>query len=182
MSKDTIQLNDRKQFEEVFSKYYTELVIYLCKYVKEISTAEDIVQEMFCDLWDKRGTYQIHTNVHAFLFRSVRNAAINYLTRVKKMTVELSQQMENEMVFREDLETIERDRKLYALIERLPEQRKQIFKMCFFDGLRYQQVAAKLNISINTVKTQMGRALTELRASADELILLFVIEKLKKVV
>lgn len=98
------------------------------------------------------------------------------------MTVELSQQMENEMVFREDLETIERDRKLYALIERLPEQRKQIFKMCFFDGLRYQQVAAKLNISVNTVKTQMGRALTELKASADELILLFVIEKLKKVV
>ena len=181
MSKQIFQLADRKQFEAVFIQYNTELVVYLYKYVLDTAVAEDIVQELFCELWTKRLKLEINTNVRAFLFRSARNAAINYLTRQKRLTVEMSRQMENEIVFREDLETIERDRKLYEMIERLPEQRKKIFKMCFFEELRYQDVALKLDISINTVKTQMGRALTELRESAGELIFVFLVNKIKKV-
>ena len=163
----------------MFTAYYPELVIYLCKFVKENSIAEDIVQETFCELWSKKETYQITSNARAFLFHSVRNAAFNYLTRVKKMTVELSQEIENGMVFQEDLETIERDRKLYALIERLPEQRRRIFKMCFFESMSYQSVADKLNISVNTVKTQMGRGIAALRESADELVLYFILKKIE---
>lgn len=177
MGTEDCQFNNRQQFEQLFTTYYVELVVYLCKVVKEVSVAEDIVQEMFCDLWDKRATYRIHSNVRAFLFRSARNAAINYLVRVKKLTVELSREMENEMVFKEDQEAIERDRKLYALIENLPEKRRQIFKMCFFEGIPYQEVADRLNISVNTVKTQMGRALADLREAADELILLYILKK-----
>ncbi len=180
MSKEIFQLADRKQFKAVFTRYNTPLVVYLCKYVLDTAIAEDIVQELFCELWTKRRKLEIATNIRAFLFRSARNAAINYLTRQKKMTVELSRQMENEMVFQEDLETIERDRKLYEMIERLPEQRKKIFKMVFFEELRYREVALRLNISVNTVKTQMGRALTELRESAGELIFIFIVNKIQK--
>lgn len=179
MEVDNCQFKTRQQFEEIFKRYYGELVIYLCKFVGEVPVAEDIVQEMFCGLWDKREKSHVISNVRAFLFRSVRNAAINYLTRKKKMTVELSRAMENDLVFLEDLETIERDRKLYELIEQLPDQRKKIFKMCFFENLPYKQVAENLNISINTIKTQMGRALADLRASADELILLYILRKLE---
>lgn len=179
MEVDNCQFKTRQQFEEIFKRYYGELVIYLCKFVGEVSVAEDIVQEMFCEMWDKREKSHVISNVRAFLFRSVRNAAINYLTRKKKMTVELSQAMANDLVLMEDLETIERDRKLYALIERLPDQRKKIFKMCYFESMPYRQVSEKLNISINTIKTQMGRALADLRASADELMLLFILKKLE---
>lgn len=174
-------LHDRQEFEKVFTKYYRELVVYLCFYLKEQSLAEDIVQDVFYKLWAKREKYRIETNIRTFLFRTARNAALNYLTREKKMTVELSQQLENEIVFQEDMESVERDRKLYALIERLPEQRKRIFKMCFFKGLHYAEVAQKLNISVNTVKTQMGRALAELKDSAEDLILLLLIKKIKKI-
>lgn len=173
-------VTDRGQFEEMFTRYYRELVVYLCKFVKESAVAEDIVQETFCELWSRKETYHI-IHVRSFLFRSVRNAAVNYLTREKKMTVDLSREIENEIVFQEDLETIDRDRKLYELIERLPEQRKRIFKLCFFEGMRYQDVADQLNISVNTVKTQMGRALADLRESAGELILYFVLKKLEKI-
>lgn len=180
MNDNTCELNNRQEFEDIFIRYYVELVVYLCKFVREVSVAEDIVQEMFCDLWEKKTTRQIHSNVRAFLFRSARNAAINYLTRKKKMTVEISQSIENGIIFQEDQEVIERDRKLYALIERLPEQRRRIFKMCFFEGASYQSVAEKLNISVNTVKTQMGRALAMLKDSAEELILLFLLRKSEK--
>lgn len=173
-------MNNRQQFEEMFNAYYPELVVYLCKFIKEDSVAEDIVQETFCELWSKKETYRITSNVRSFLFRSVRNAALNYLTRTRKLTVELSREMENEIVFQEDLEAVERDRKLYALIERLPEQRKRIFKLCLFEGLSYQEAARKLNISVNTVKTQMGRALSDLRGSADELILYYILKRLEK--
>lgn len=180
MERNKDRISERHQFEEIFTTYYRELVVYLCKFVKENSMAEDIVQETFCELWSKKDTYRINSNPRAFLFRSVHNAAMNYLTRVKRLTVELSHEMENEVVFQEDMEAIERDRRLYALIERLPEQRKRIFKMCFFENIPYQMVADRLNISINTVKTQMGRALADLRESADELILFFIFQKLEK--
>lgn len=180
MTKPVFQFTDRKQFEEVFTRYSAEMVVYLCKYVSDIAAAEDLVQELFCGLWEKRAKLEVTDNLSAFLFRSARNAAMNYLTREKKMTQELSRQMENELVFRDDLETIERDRKLYRLIERLPEQRKKIFKMCFFEEMRYQDVARQLNISINTVKTQMGRALSDLRESAGELLFLLIVKKIKK--
>lgn len=174
------QADRRENFEEMFIEHYRELVVYLCKFVKETEVAEDLVQEMFYHLWTKQETYRITGNIRSFLFRSARNAAINYLTRVKKMTVELSRQMEDDIIFQEDMETIERDRKLYALIERLPEQRKRIFRMCFFENMRYQEVAEKLHISVNTVKTQMGRALSELRDRADELIFCLILRKIRK--
>lgn len=176
MRSGNIQFSNQQQFEKLFTTYYPELVIYLCKYVKEIAIAEDLAQELFCELWNKKSTYQIHSNIQAFLYRAARNAAINYLTRIKRMTVELSRELEDEIVFREDIETIERDKKLYALIDRLPEQRKRIFTMCVFEGVRYADVAKHFNISINTVKTQMGRALMDLKKAANELLLCFLLK------
>lgn len=177
MNTEGCQLYTRQQFEKIFTEYYTELVVYLLKYVPESEVAEDIVQELFCDLWGKRKELHIHTDIRAFLFRSARNAVLNYLTRVRKITVAISMELENEMAFKEDLEMVELDRWLYSLIERLPEQRKRIFKMCFFEGVKYQEAAQKLNISVNTVKTQMGRALADLREAAGSLILGFILKK-----
>lgn len=177
MENDHCQLSNRQKFEMLFIRYYPELVVYLCKYVKEQAIAEDLVQELFCELWNKKSSYQIHSNIQGFLYRSARNSAINYLSRTKRINVAFTSELENEIVFREDLESIERDKKLYALIDRLPEQRKRIFKMCIFDGLRYIDVAHHFNISINTVKTQMGRALMDLKKAADELILFLLLKK-----
>lgn len=113
MTQESYQLQDRHQFEEVFTRYYIELVMYVCKYLKEVSLSEDLVQELFCSLWAKRKSLIINTSVRGFLFQAARNSAYNYLTRTHKITVELTQELENEVAFKEDVETIERDRKLY---------------------------------------------------------------------
>ncbi|MDR2131210.1 MAG: RNA polymerase sigma-70 factor [Odoribacteraceae bacterium] len=170
-------LHVRQQFEQMFTEYYTELVVYVNTYTKDTPSAEDIVQEMFCNLWDKRESHRVHTSIRAFLFRSARNAVLNYLTRTRQITVKLSEQLADELLFQDDMEIARRDTLLYALIERLPEQRKRIFKLCFFDDLKYAEVASRLGISVNTVKTQMGRAMAELRETAGELLLLFLLKK-----
>jgi RNA polymerase sigma-70 factor (ECF subfamily) len=178
MEEENYPLRTSRQFAAVFTEYYPELVGYLKRYTGDLSTAEDVVQEMFCELWDRREAHRVHSSTRAFLFRSARNAVLNYLTRVKKITVALSDALSDDLVFQDEMETARRDKMLYALIERLPEQRRRIFKLCFFDELKYMEVARQLGISVNTVKTQMGRALAELRSSAGELLLLFLMKKM----
>ncbi|MDR2413669.1 MAG: RNA polymerase sigma-70 factor [Odoribacteraceae bacterium] len=168
---------DREQFEEMFTGYYTELVAYANNYTRDIPSAEDVIQEMFCNLWDKRGRYRVHTNARGFLFSAARNAVLNYLTRTRKITVELSDKLANELLLHEEMDTARQDKLLYSLIERLPERRKRIFKLCFFDELKYAEVATRLEISVNTVKTQMGRAMAELRGAAGELLLVILLAK-----
>ena len=167
-------LKVRKQFEEMFTEYYTELVAYVYGYTKDAPAAEDVVQEMFCNLWDKRERVQINASARAFLFSSARNAVLNYLTRTRKITVELSDRLADELHLQEEMDTARQDKLLYALIERLPARRKSIFKLCFFEELTYADAAARLGISVNTVKTQVGRALDELREGAREVLLLVV--------
>lgn len=168
----------RRQFEQMFTEYYTELVVYVNNYTGDIPAAEDVVQGMFCDLWDKRETRHAHTNPRGFLFRSARNAVLNYLTRARKITIGISDKLADELLFQDEIEVARRDKMLYALIERLPEQRRRIFKLCFFDELKYAEVAERLGISVNTVKTQMGRAIAGLKESADEFLFLFFIKKI----
>jgi RNA polymerase sigma-70 factor (ECF subfamily) len=162
----------RRQFEQMFTEHYAELVVYVSNYTGDVPAAEDVVQGMFCDLWDKRESHHPRVNQRAFLFRSARNAVLNYLTRAKKMTVSISDRLADELHFQDEMEVARVDRLLYSLIERLPEQRRRIFKLCFFDELKYAEVAARLGISVNTVKTQMGRAMAELRGTAGGLLLL----------
>ena len=175
MKKESNALYTRQEFEQVFSEYYTGLVAYVNGYTRNIPAAEDIVQEMFCNLWDKREQHHVHTNIQAFLFRSARNTVLNHLTRAREITVELSSKLADELLFQDDMETARRDKLLYALVERLPGQRKRVFKLCFFEELKYAEVATRLGVSVNTVKTQMGRAMTELRNAATELLLFFFV-------
>lgn len=158
----------------MFTEYYAELVAYAYGYTRDAAAAEDVVQEMFCNLWDKRDRVQVTASARGFLFSSARNAVLNYLTRTRKITVELSDRLSDELHLQEEMDTARQDKLLYALIERLPARRKCIFKLCFFDELTYAETAARLGISVNTVKTQMGRALADLRERAGELLLVVV--------
>lgn len=162
-------LKDSDQFSIVYKTYYKELVVYTYGFVKSKEISEDLTQQLFVDLWEKRESITIHSNIKSFLFRAARNKAINHLTRNKTIAVDLFEAEENS-ISQEELEEemlrIHRDKALYEIIEKLPEQRRLIFKSCYFEDKKYSETAQALGISINTVKTQMGRALRDLHKAA----------------
>ena len=141
--------------------------------------AEDIVQEVFIDLWNNAPTFPEVSNLKSYLFTQVRNRSLN---RLKHLHVEdnYKQWLLEAQAYAEIPEVeIDQDmlKKVYGVIEELPGQSKIIFKRCVLDGKKYKEVAEEMNISVNTVNTQMSRAYKFIRSrlGASFLILLSVI-------
>ena len=170
-----IKNNDDRFLELLFKLYYSKLCVYATTFVKIPDIAEEIVQETFIKFWENRAAIKIDISFKAYMFRSVHNNCINYLKRSdvirrlsKLMSDEINYHYEVAMLnfnseIIDSLVSEELEHNLENAINDLPPQCSKIFLMNRFDQLSYGEIAKKLNISINTVKTQMKRALKRLR-------------------
>lgn len=154
------------QFEEQFRSLYKPLNLYALRFIEEIDEAEDIVQQAFTDAWDKNRQGISIDNLKAYMYHAVRNRCLNYLSsRPEKLSSEeipdLADTHEEEQILR-----AEQDAKLWEAIDRLPSERRKILLMAKREGMRYQEIADELGISIKTVENQMGKALKTLRETA----------------
>lgn len=161
-----IKKNDEKAFETLFHFYYGKLCAFAAKTVADNDIAEEIVQDFFVKLWEKRETIFVETSVKSYLFRSIKNNCINYIkhSKIKSDYARLAAEtIENETTG--DFEFPEPDifERIEESIESLPEKRREIFRLSRRDGLKYQQIADKLQISVKTVETQMSLAFKTLR-------------------
>ncbi len=163
---ERIASGDKKTFEGVFKEYYTQLVLFARNYIDQIEDAEEIVQQLFFNLWNKRKTLSINQSIKSYLYNSVRNNCFDFLKHEKVKAqyagvVRRQQTYENNSTNKLiEKETIS---KVYQAVEMLPEKTKMIFKMNRFEGLKYREIAEKLDISQKTVENQMGIALKKLR-------------------
>jgi len=150
---------NKNAFDKIFKTYYKKLCVFSLKIVKNYAYAEDVVQNIFINLWEKHNDLKINISLKAYLYRAVYNNSVHF---IKKQN--LNQQFDESLIehdynFNDLLVQNEIETKIYSTIEELPEQCKKIFKMSRFDELKYREIAEKLNISIKTVETQMSRAL-----------------------
>lgn len=163
-----IQSGDSKAFEQLFKENYVRLVAFANTFVHEISSSESIVQNIFVKLWEKRKQYQI-TSLKGYLMVAVRNSCQNEIKRLQHERT-YKQTISNELITEEanysDSGVMD---KITQTINQLPEQRKKIFKLNRMDGLKYREIAERLNISQKTVEVQMGKALKYLRENLLEL-------------
>lgn len=151
-------------FQSLFCDYYTDLVAYAHHFIKDLETSEDLVQEFFINFWFKKKFENIHSSVESYMFRSVKNACLNYIRNGKNKILKHNNMMKDIDSYEQQISFDEYNyEKIYKAIQRLPEQRKRIFILCFYKKLKYHEVATKLNISINTVRTQMSRAFKSLK-------------------
>jgi RNA polymerase sigma-70 factor (family 1) len=159
------------------------LCAYANSFISDLDAAEEIVQELFVRFWEQRETKEITTSIRAYFYASVRNACLNELKHLK-IKEKYKQEQERELTFnvnqdQHNLELNELDEKIHTAINKLPEGRRKIFILSRFDGLKYQEIADKLNISIKTVENQMGEALKFLRVQLkDFIVTLLVLLKL----
>lgn len=161
-----IRNDDRQAFEKVFRHSYRPLAAYAFRYLRDLPAAENIVQDVFLRLWQNRHELIITTSLEHYLFRAVRNHCLNYLDKARvrsaylKMQSERDESMDDYKAFYPEpglLDTIEK------AIGALPDKRQEIFRMAREEGLKYREIALKLNLSVKTVEAQMSLALKQLR-------------------
>jgi RNA polymerase sigma-70 factor (ECF subfamily) len=163
---ERIKQSDENAFETLFHKYYRYLCSYASKIIQDDDSAEEIVQDFFVKIWEKRGQLTIETSIKNYLFRSVKNLCINYIQHNKtkiRYAQKVISELENNYSDDDSFPEIELAQKIKESIDSLPEKRKEIFKLSRQDGLKYHEIATTLNISIKTVETQMSLAIKTLR-------------------
>lgn len=152
------------QFELLYKQHYTRLVGFAYQYVEDSDISEDIVQDVFTNIWNQADRIEIRTNIKSYLFGAVRNASLNHLKHEKIVAAHAKENVSFEAGEHKDfLEMEELEKKIEAALELLPEKRREIFEMSKLEGKKYHEIAAELDISVKTVETQMSRALKVLR-------------------
>lgn len=170
-------------FERLFTSHFKRLFAYALTIVKEEMAAEEMVQNVFFKIWEKKGRVDIQTSVEAYLYRSVYHESLNYLKHKKvkaayqSHTVYHSKNQTDNASSKVQLSELQQ--KLETALGELPEQCRTIFQMSRFEELKYQEIADRLGISIKTVENQMGKALKILRVKLADylpLVIAFLID------
>jgi len=180
---DGIAESDEIAFEGLFKSHFADLCMYATRFVDEIENAEEIVQDIFFNLWTNRTKLNINTSIKAYLYTSVRNTCLNLIKHKKvesKYREYFSRQLQQDELQEEDwMRGDELHDKITDTIEKLPPERKKVFIMSRFENLKYKEIAEELNISIKTVENQMGKALQFLREELKDYLplLIFLIYK-----
>ena len=147
------RITSEKEFEEVFRYYYRPLFLFAYGYVMDEGEAENIVQSVFTEMWEKRKNLPENLNLKAYLYSSVKH---EYKKRQAEALV---------LSFADD--DIEDDRELIALVQKalsqLSEQQRRIVELHVMEGKKYLEIADLLQLSENTVRTHLKRAYKILR-------------------
>jgi RNA polymerase sigma-70 factor (family 1) len=162
-------------FESLFRTYYAVLCTFAFDFVNRRELAEEIVQDTFLKIWEKYAELDIQVSEKAYLYRAVQNNCLNYIKQNKvreQYGSEQLQQLESRISLfslssghspAEKLEQSELELIAEKAIRKLPPQCQDVFRLSRFEQLSYPEISRHLGISINTVKTQMTRALQRLR-------------------
>ena len=165
---------DAPFFDELFRQYYKALRACAFRYVSDINTAEDIVQDVFFELWLKRDKIDITAHIKPYLFKAVFNRSINYLkSKEGKEKVSLEPQHETQIQdyylsslttdIEDSLLLKELNEEIKSCVEKLPEQCKRIFILRHNYSMKNREIAEQLNISIKAVEKQISKALYKIR-------------------
>lgn len=161
-----IKNGDKTAYENVFREHYGSLCSFANNYVFDLDESQDIVQEFFFHIWINRTQLPESISLKAYFYTSVKNRCLNVLKHQKIVEKHrtYSYSTENEAIYEDELqEQVELHEKLRITIEQLPPERKKILILHKYEGLKYREIAEKLNISVKTVENQMGKALKFLR-------------------
>jgi RNA polymerase sigma-70 factor (ECF subfamily) len=156
-----------KSFEALFTLWYEPLCRYAHSMLHDSDEAEDMVQKIFCKLWDLREKMEIHTSIKSYMYRMVHNACLNKIKQwqmqaehheqIAACSVAVGNPVEQAVGYKELNHQIE------LAIDTLPTRCREVFLLSRMQYLSYAQIAQKLQISPNTVETQIVKALKVLR-------------------
>lgn len=167
---DRIRSGDREAYRRAFRAHCEDLCRFALKYVDHLRVAEDLVQDVFFDLWVERRSLEVEQSLEAYLYGMVRHRAITHLRQKQARGTWMRkggiQNLSPEFLADgsgDGLENKEQKQRAKRAIEALSERQYQVFVLSRRYELTYSEIAVALDISIKTVETHMSRALKFLR-------------------
>ncbi|HQQ83966.1 MAG: RNA polymerase sigma-70 factor [Cyclobacteriaceae bacterium] len=171
--------NQESALEMLFRTYYTSLCRYAYTFLHDKDEAEEVVQQTFLGVWDRRHGLTIQTSIKAYLYTMVRNGCLNVIKHERvKQVHEVFAKAQGEPVSGPPSDSImatELESRIYESMKALPEQCRIVFQLSRFEQLSYAEIAEQLNISVKTVENQIGKALKIMRTQLKEYLPLFLI-------
>jgi len=168
------EFTDTGQFEAFFNYHYPRMVLFASKFTDDTEAARDIVQEVFLKTWENREKITISSSLQSYLFVAIRNRCANYI-RQKSLSGRFASETEAELRQMEadyfasagDQNSIidEQDTSdsIQRIVSLLPGKCREIFELSRYKGMKSNDIADVLNISVRTVETQIYRALKQLK-------------------
>lgn len=157
------QLDSKAKFQDIFNMLYKGMCLYAFKYTKNQDEAEDIVQEVFVELWKQHAKFESLNQVKAFLYLSIKNRSLNVIKHnfVKE---EYLQKAHKDEASTDDGYILEAEiiQNLYKAINNLPEQQKNVILLSLQE-LKNDEIAQAMQLSVNTVKLYKKLAYQQLR-------------------
>lgn len=165
-----IRAGNMLAFDTMYNSYSKKIYKFAYSILKSREESENIVQDTFMKLWEKRENVEKDSSVKSYLFTIAYNSTID-LIRKKIKDDQFIEYLKSIQVTYEnpdiDYEYKELTEKLHKVIEQLPLRQKEVYLLYSEEGLSYQKIAEKLHISVNTVENHMSRALKNIRAKMD---------------
>ncbi|MEC3906675.1 RNA polymerase sigma-70 factor [Tamlana sp. 2201CG12-4] len=183
---DDYQILPSTNLRSVFKTYYKALTSYAHNYIDSSSECQDIVQEVFISIWEKKTTFSNEVSLKVYLYKSVRNKCYDSIKhkKVKETYAKrVLQELKDDNIFVKHVLEEEMTLKLYKAIETLPKRKKEIIKLSL-GNLNNKDIADRLNIKLQTVKTLKSQAYKALRKLFNEKApiincLIFIAENIK---
>ncbi|WP_157471501.1 RNA polymerase sigma-70 factor [Marinifilum fragile] len=162
-----------KEFQQFFERFYPMLCLFAQKYVQDSDVAADMVQESFIKLWKGKDDFENQSAVKAFLYTVTRNNCLNYLKHNKIVLDYSLQVMEKDLFYRDHIIEQETYMAIHDAIEVLPSQGKRVVEMSM-RGIKNPEIAERLSISVNTVKSVKANAYRLLRLRLQDVVVLLI--------
>ncbi len=173
-----LKAGDQSALKTLFDAYYPTVCNTVFRMLKDRPTSEDVAQDVFIKLWEKREQLNITSSLGAYLRRFAINEAISHMRKHKKHQSEsIDASMPVVSLYQgavEQLYESEMQQKIAGAINELPPRCQVVFKLSRYEELSYKEIASKLDISVKTVENQMGKALKVLRISLKEFLTLLL--------
>ena len=161
-------------FDDLFKYNYRPLCLYALHYIQNVDLAEDIVQDSYASLWEKLQEGDHVLNLKSYLYMMVRNRCLDHL-RKKGLPTESLKPYDTYGIIDDDdaQERSQTEARLWTAIDSLPEKCREVSIMSKRDGLKYEEIAEELGLSVNTVRNQISKALKVLKEGVHKLYTFF---------
>ena len=164
---EKLKEGDTFAFEVLFYKYRSKIKGFATRLVPTQIDPDEIVQEVFVKIWLKKESIDPEKNFQSYLFSIAKNLVLDHLkSAVNRKLYFVEEHFQQDLIAEKDAEiqfSADTEERMLSLIQQIPERRREIFCLSRFDGLSYKQIAKRLNITENTVDSQIRNSLTFLR-------------------